>query len=393
VVQLGAVGDVARTLPAVSVLRAACPGAHLAWLVEPGAASLLAGQPWIDEVIVFPRPAFPGALRGSQALRARARCLLGLRARRFDLVLDFHALLRSALLALATGARRRVSFAPPFARELAWALATDRARLAPERISRFDRNEGLVRFLALEGRPAAHPLRVDPALRAAQREQLGAGPAPIAIHPGTSDAAPHKRFPAPLFGRVARALADATGLLTVVTHGPARDDARLAEAVVAASAGAARLAPATPRLGDLAALLSCARLVIGPDTGPLHVAALVGTPVVQVLGPTDPVENAPWRGTPARVVRARVRDEEVDADSAPGRRADAGRADAEVDAALVARVVAAAGELLGSAASERAATGALPAAARSSTCRGPATRRSPRSPSRCGPAPLFSSQP
>jgi ADP-heptose:LPS heptosyltransferase len=351
VVRLGAVGDVARTLPAVSVLRTACPGAHLAWLVEPGAASLLAGQPWIDEVIVFPRPAFPGALREV------ARCVLRLRARRFDLVLDFHALLRSALLALATGARRRVTFAPPFARELAWALATDRAKLAPERISRFDRNEGLVRFLALEGRPAPHPLRVDPALRAAQRERLGAGPAPIAIHPGTSGAAPDKRFPAPLFGQVARALADLTGIPSVVTHGPARDDARLAAAVVAASAGAARIAPATQGLGDLAALLSCARLAIGPDTGPLHVAALVGTPVVQVLGPTDPVENAPWRATPSRVVRARVRDEEPDADAASGRRAEP-----EVDAALVARVVAAAGELLAPAASPRA-TGAPPVGA------------------------------
>jgi len=248
-----------------------------------------------------------------------------------------------------------VSYAPPFARELAWVLATDRARVAPERISRFDRNEGLVRYLAVEGRPAARPLRVEPALRAAWRERLGPGPAPIAIHPGTSAGAARKRFPTALFARVARELAAAGGAPAVVTRGPARDDERLAAEVVAAADGAARLAPPTPALGDLAALLAGARLLIAPDTGPLHVAALVGTPVVQLLGPTDPVENAPWPETPSRVVRERLRSEAEEG---------GGAAAAAVDDALVARVVAAARELL-AAAPAQAPRAAGRAAARS----------------------------
>ena len=362
-VRLGAVGDVARTLPAVSLVRAAWPGAQLAWLVEPAAASLLAGQPGIDEVIVFPRPGVPGAWRSAGAWREVARCVRRLRARRFDLVVDFHALLRSALLAFASGARRRVSYAPPFAREGAWLLATDRARLAPERISRFDRNDGLARYLGLEGRPAPRPLAVDPAARAAFRERLGPGPAPVAIHAGTSSGAARKRFPAPLLGRVARALADAHGVVAIATRGPGRDDERLAAELVAASGGAARLAPPTPGLGDLAALLACARLAIGPDTGPLHVAALVGTPVVQLLGPTDPVENATWPGVPARAVRARG-SEAGDAES--GDRAAPGHDPRDVDAALLARIVAAAGELLAATAAARAPQplGASGAAAR-----------------------------
>ena len=68
---------------------------------------------------------------------------------------------------------------------------------------------------------------------------------------------------------------------------------------------AARLAPATPELGDLAALLAACRLYVGGDSGPMHAASLVGTPVVQLLGPTDPIENAPWPETPCRTVRAR----------------------------------------------------------------------------------------
>ena len=74
--------------------------------------------------------------------------------------------------------------------------------------------------------------------------------------------------------------------------------------MVAASGGAARLAPRTADLGELGALLSACRLYVGGDTGPMHVASLVGTPVVQLLGPTDPIENAPWPDTPSRSVRA-----------------------------------------------------------------------------------------
>jgi ADP-heptose:LPS heptosyltransferase len=126
------------------------------------------------------------------------------------------------------------------------------------------------------------------------------------MHPGTSDATAHKRYTAAGYAAVARALRKHEGLDTVVTSGPARDDRAFAEAVVAASEGAARLAPPTPSLVDLAALLARCRLYVGGDTGPLHVASLVGTPVVQLLGPTDPVENAPWDATPARSVRVAI---------------------------------------------------------------------------------------
>jgi 3-deoxy-D-manno-octulosonic-acid transferase/heptosyltransferase-1 len=125
----------------------------------------------------------------------------------------------------------------------------------------------------------------------------------VVIHPGTSDATPYKRFPVEGYARVARALAREDGVRCVVSAGPARADRALAEAVVAASQGAARLAPATPTLADLALLFAASRLYIGSDSGPMHVASLVGTPVVQLLGPTDPVENAPWDETPSRQVR------------------------------------------------------------------------------------------
>jgi ADP-heptose:LPS heptosyltransferase len=306
VIRLGAVGDVVRTLPAVSSLRAAYAGAQLAWLVEPPAASLLRGQPWIDETIVFPRDRLEAALRArapGALLRELAGFLRTLRRRRFDLVVDFHGILRSALLAFASGARRRVSYARPFGREGAWLLATHRAELPPARISRFERNAALVDYLAVSAREAATPLRVDRARLAKLSAELGA---PVVIHPGTSDATPYKRYTVEGYAEVARELARRDGLRCVVSAGPACADRVLAEQVVAASQGAARLAPATPTLADLALLFAASRLYIGSDTGPMHVASLVGTPVVQLLGPTDPVENAPWHATASRQLRVPV---------------------------------------------------------------------------------------
>ncbi|MEN8184304.1 MAG: glycosyltransferase family 9 protein [Myxococcota bacterium] len=303
--RLGAVGDVVRTLPAASALRRAYPDAHLAWLVEPGSESLLSAQPWLDEVIVFPRTRLRDSLRQGrwwQAAREIRELARLLRAGRFDLVADFHSILKSGLLSFATRAPRRVGYARPFGREGAWLFANQRVQVHPRRISRFERNRVLVEALGIQTPPAERPLTVEPAASERMARALGEGPAPLVIHPGTSDATRHKRYSASGYAALARALARDPGIPSIVTLGPARDDRVEAEAVVKAAEGAARLGPETSGLPDLAALFARCRLFAGADSGPLHVASLVGTPVVQILGPTDPVENAPYAGTPSRTV-------------------------------------------------------------------------------------------
>lgn len=306
-IRLGAVGDVVRTLPAVSALRAAYAGAEITWLVEPPASSVLASQPWIDRVLVFPRDRMRASLRAGRVavLGAElAEFVRRLRAHRFDLVLDFHAILKSGLLARATGAPRRVGFSAPFARELSWLFATDRARLTPSHASRFERNAGLLRFLGLSARPDPAPLRVTPEAAAKMAARLGSGPRPVAVHPGTSPDTPHKRWAPSAYATVVRALHRERGVPAVVTSGPDPAERALAAEIVKRSEGAARPAPETASLGELAALFAVSRLYLGGDTGPMHVASLVGTPVLQILGPTDPLENAPWEGAPSRSVRA-----------------------------------------------------------------------------------------
>ncbi|MFP6563604.1 MAG: glycosyltransferase family 9 protein [Myxococcota bacterium] len=305
VIRLGALGDVVRTLPAVRGLRRALPGADLCWLVERRAAGVLAGQDFIDEVRIFPREEWTALLRGlrwGKLAVAVFRFAAQIRAEGFDWVVDFHGILKSGLISRATGAPLRVGFGRGTAREGAWLFANRRVDLPAHRISRFARNAALVRALGVRVDPgedllwaAGPPTEVD--------RWLEAHPLPILLHPGSSPGTPYKRLPTETYGRVASGLREAGGFEVVVLRGAGRLEGRLAREVVAASKGAARLAPETATFRELAALLSGARLFVGSDSGPLHAAALAGTRVVQLLGPTDPIENQPHAGSVSRSLR------------------------------------------------------------------------------------------
>ena len=304
-IRLGALGDVLRTLPAVHALRALYPRSELAWLVEPAAAGAVDASTAVDRTIVFPRQAFVESLRALAPgrLASLVRGVAGvLREPGFDLVLDFHGILKSGVLAKISGARCRVGYSRPFAREGAWWFATHRANLGRDRISRYARNGGLVELLggSLDALPG-DAIALDEAAVAYIDAALGERRRPIVLHPGSSPATPYKRYPPAQLGAVARALARAGAGDCVVAHGPG--EKALAQAVVAASEGFASLAPDTPHFAELAALHARARLFVGPDSGPLHLSSLLGVPVVQLLGPTHPVENTPYTGAPWRRVR------------------------------------------------------------------------------------------
>ena len=296
-------------MPAVASLRAHYADAHIAWLVERRARGALVGQPVVDEVIEFPRDALSASLRAlrlSALAREFARFARELRSRDFDLVVDFHAILKSGLLGWLSGAPERASYARPFGRETSWLLANRRARIATPSLSRYERNAALVQFLGIRRhREESVGLRVEPEALARMSRHQG-DQARAVVHPGSSPGTPYKRYPAPGYAAVIRALAEQEGLRSWVAYGTAEGERELAERVAALAGDAADVAPETPSLSDLAALFACARVFIGSDSGPLHVASLVGTPVVQLLGPTDPVENEPYRGTPSRTLRVPV---------------------------------------------------------------------------------------
>lgn len=289
IVRLGALGDVVHAIPVAAALGRGFPDAFVDWAIDERYAPLLDLVPGLDRRVV---------------LRTRGRTAAGWAALRrelgevpYDVALDVQGLGKSALVARLSGARRVVGFGAPFLRE-PWArwLYTETADPGRPRHV-VDRNLGILSALGVADRDWSFPIRVDapPAaggLPAPDAPRGDLDPPPggcVLINPNAAWST--KRWPPERYGAVAAHVARAHGRPCVVIWGPG-DEAR-ASAVVAASAGAARLAPATG-LVELAARLRAGALLVSGDTGPLHLAAALGTPVVGLYGPSDPARNGPW---------------------------------------------------------------------------------------------------
>jgi heptosyltransferase-1 len=292
-VRLSSIGDVVHTLPSLAALRA--HGWEAGWLVEPASRVLLDGQALLTQVAAVP------AARAFRLAEAR-RALGAVRARGYDVALDFQGLWKSAAWARLSGARRVVGYATRWRRERPSAvLLGERVALPPQAVHVIDKNLALLRPLGIEALGTREFPLPDLSAAAARVEQglarLGVSEF-VVLNPGGGWAS--KLWPAEAFGSLARGLADRS-LACLVSYGPGEEDR--AERVAAASGGAARRAFPTSLL-DYAALARRARLVVGADTGPLHIACAVGTPVVALFGPTDPARNGPY--SPHDVVVRRV---------------------------------------------------------------------------------------
>ena len=277
VLRANALGDFIFALPALAALRAAYPDAELVLLAAPWHAKLLAGRPSpVDRVLVIPpapgiRAPDPG--EPQPAPEAMRRFVEETRAEGFDLAIQLHGGGKNSNpIVTALGARLtaglRAEDAPPLDRWLRYVY------YQPE----------VFRYLEVAGLVGAAPTTVLPSLtvtdadRAQATEVLGAPTRPrVALHPGATDT--RRRWPAGNFAAVARALA-ADGFEVLVTGTPA--EAETVDRVIEAAAGAARPVVGTLDLGGLIGAYDQCELVISNDTGPLHVAAAVGTPTVGV---------------------------------------------------------------------------------------------------------------
>jgi lipopolysaccharide heptosyltransferase I len=279
IVRLGALGDIVHTIPAVAALRRGYPDARIDWVVDARHAPFAELVQPVDRIIRLEKT----------TVNAWVDLVRRLRPYRYDVALDFQGLMKSAVLARASGAARVVGFsiwhlrekgARPFYSEV------DSGEPAPHVIGK---NLSLLSTVGITSAEIEFPLArsSSPALEAVRRE---AGGAPFAlINPGA--AWPNKRWPAARFGEVAAFVREVRGLVPFVLWGPAEE--ALARDVIAASANAARLAPATT-MADLLELSRAASLMVSGDTGPLHIAGAAGTPLVAIFGPTDPDRNGPW---------------------------------------------------------------------------------------------------
>jgi heptosyltransferase-1 len=284
IVRLSAIGDVLHGLPVLNALRDALPRAFLAWVVEGRAAEVLQSHKALDELIVVPR-------RWLKSPREVIHLRRRLRALRFDLTLDLQGLSKSAIAARLSGARRRIGFDGRDGRELSRWLNNE--RVLPRRTHVIDRNLELLARLGIVDPSVRFDLEDSPSAALAAAKILDAQHLAdrfAVINPGAGW--PSKLWPVDRYAAVARHLGQARALRSlVVWAGP--QELAWAEAIVADSAGCAALAPATS-LVELAAIVRRATVFIGSDTGPLHLAAAVGTPCVGLFGPMPAKRNGPY---------------------------------------------------------------------------------------------------
>ena len=299
VLRLGAMGDIVRTLPAVRLLKTGLPKARIHWVAWEPWAEILRDHPDLDGIVGLPRSEIRSLARSPltwpSLLRATWKIGSEIRALKAGLVLDFHGDLRTGLLGLISGAPVRLGYEGHQQKEGNRVFTTLRVPSGDRRTPRLTRNLELVASLGLPVRPVPDAgIAIAPAdvltAQAIVRPLVAGGGEYAVLNPGASRRQAYKKPPARLFAAAARALA-ARQVCPLVVYGPGEEvDADL---VVAASNGVARLAPSTT-LKSLAALLQGARVFVGGDSGPLHLACGVGCPVVGLYGPTDPIVNTPW---------------------------------------------------------------------------------------------------
>ncbi|MGC1373695.1 MAG: glycosyltransferase family 9 protein [Candidatus Sulfotelmatobacter sp.] len=319
VVRLSAMGDAIHTLPAVQMLREAFPNAHIGWLIEERWAELLCAtgsprrgprsrlRPLVDEVHVVNLKTWGKSPFSLATPQRAATAWNDVRAARYQIAIDLQGAIRSAVLARLSGSRVVYGAAQP--REAPASLWYTRKVITSGRhvieqnisIARapIETHMGAAREASSKVRfgELGCELPCDPQVEARIDDRLAElGIREFAIlNPGAGWGA--KRWPTERYGEVARGLAHHR-LRSVVNYGPGEEE--LVRAVELASGGAAQGLQCT--ITELIALTRRARLFIGGDTGPLHLAAGLAVPVVGIYGPTDPVRNGPYE-TPNIVLR------------------------------------------------------------------------------------------
>jgi heptosyltransferase-1 len=294
IIKLSAIGDVVHSLPVLSALKRLYPGSSVHWLVEEAAAGLLQDHPLLDKVLICRRKSWINGLKkGRISTLKEIRDFLRLvRTERYDLILDLQNLFKSAFwVALARGVRK-IGFSST--KELAYLPLNE--KIGPEdfTLHAVDRDLNFVRYLGGDDGPpqfpvpvtAAHEEKVDQLLRRAGLTDRRV----VAVHPMALW--PTKLWKPRLFSELAGRLVKELGLGVVLTGGT-QDWAPVEDIVSWVSPPPANFC-GNLNLLELAALFKRCALVISTDTGPMHLAAAMGTPVVALFGPTAPSRTGPY---------------------------------------------------------------------------------------------------
>jgi lipopolysaccharide heptosyltransferase I len=291
IVRPSALGDVCRTVPAIRTLRRAFPDAAIDILLQETSAEVFRHDPDIREVLCFPRHRIRGAA-GLARLPGIFRALgRELRRRRYDLAIDLQGLARSGLMTWLSRAPARVGFAN--AREFGW-LGYNRRHHVDASLHHVER------LLELLGREGLEPVgEADLHTGAADAQWLddylgahgGAGMRYACLAPTSRWLC--KAWPLERYGEIGRRLLAGHVDALAIVCGPG--ERSYAEPLARALGDAGRVMMPETTVGQLLALVSRARLVVGNDSAPLHAAVGLRRPLVAVFGPTDPALVGPYR--------------------------------------------------------------------------------------------------
>ncbi len=290
VIRLSSIGDIVHALPAVAALGQSFPQAEIHWLIENRYACLLAGNPYVHRVILLDTLSWRGSLPPASIVKEMVRTFVGLRGGNYEAVVDFQGLWKSAMIALLSGVKNRVGLAGHWLVEPSAAvLYTQRVSVAGRHV--VEESLALVEHLGARVGPWQFPLPHSPEADQYVDTQLARLEARdfMLINPGGGWKA--KRWAPENYASLLRHLESQFDGRILLTGSPGEKE--LISGILH-SAGTKRAAYFPSSIVQFIALARRAKLFLGGDTGPLHLAAAVGTPVVAIHGPTNPARNGPF---------------------------------------------------------------------------------------------------
>jgi heptosyltransferase I len=288
IIKPSALGDIVLALPALSALKHSFQGASISWLVRPEFAPLITGHPYISDIILFDRKRLSKWWCCPASFRSLRLLIKQLRAGQFDLVFDFQGLFRTGYFAWVTGCKKR--FGMVGAREFAHLFYTDK-------ISQDASNIHLVDYYLKMAAAAGTKLgdiefKLPEDVKAEKQidkllKSLGVGGKYAVFVPGAAQ--PNKRWPIERFAKLAEKISSRFGMQVVATGSQGER-----EYIETIGNRIINLAGKTT-VRELVPLMRKTSLVVSNDTGPGHIAAAVGVPIVMIFGPTNPARVCPYK--------------------------------------------------------------------------------------------------
>ncbi len=292
-------GDIVMAMPALSSLRRSFPQARITWLVRPEFVPILDGHPHLDEIILFDRKFLAKAWHSPAAFKGLMSLIQRLRRGRFDAVLDLQGLFRTASLAWLSGCKRR--FGPIWGRELAHWFYTTAIPRNPEWVHVIDYYRKLIEAmgagdLAVEFVLPEKPAAASTVQALLARHQIDADRYAVLI-PGSAQVS--KCWPADRFAALVDRLVAEHGLAVVATG--SRSESPMIERIQGLARHPVFNLAGRTSLPELVEVLRRARCVVSNDTGPGHIAAALGRPLVMMFSWSNPLRVGPY-GRPECVV-------------------------------------------------------------------------------------------